>query len=216
MPRYSGGYTDSKDRFRPITPPKPRSGAKTGLPLRANSNNSVVTTQRPTPAYRQENYYRRAYFTEDPYAWSEPSHLDDVPEKVWEYAYLNEKATPEMNPLRYIDISNTKTPTLQGMRDNRAYYRKKKGIIYDIVLMSPDRYFASVSELKGFSSAREQRASVTEARAQEYAETMRSGDRFALPWLDYDYNGQEGKHRARALEILGVRFFPVMVVRGLD
>ncbi len=32
--KYSGGYTDSKDRFRPITPRKNKSKAKTGAPIR--------------------------------------------------------------------------------------------------------------------------------------------------------------------------------------
>jgi len=42
---------------------------------------------------------------------------------------------------------------------------------------------------------------------------MKSGTLFPMPNID-EYGGQEGRHRARALEILGVKRMPVMVIRG--
>lgn len=118
--------------------------------------------------------------------------------------------------MRYIDVSDTKTPTLENIRDRPDYFRDRKGVEYEIKLVSPSEFFNLCSQVPGYDSARKLRLGVNEERAKKYADAMLRGERFALPWIDYDFRGQEGRHRARALELIGVKFFPVMIVRGIE
>jgi hypothetical protein len=150
--------------------------------------------------------------------WKQPYQVDDVPEDVWKYAYLHERSsTPHENPLRYIDVTIVDAPTLDNMRDDPEYFRRVKKTDYEIKLVSPDEYYRLSSETRNGRNGSRERANVNDERAKKMANAMLKGDKkFAMPWIDYDYKGQEGRHRARALEMIGVKFFPVMIVRGVD
>lgn len=162
------------------------------------------------------NYYRKQYLELDN-NFREPKKVSQVPEKIWEMAYLNEKTdTPEENFLRYIDVTYLDCPTLDNMRDDPEYFRKNKGTVFEIKLVSPDKYFRLAAEVHGHGNASRERGNVSEERARKYADKMSSGDKFPLPYIDFDYGNQEGRNRARALEILGVKWVPVMIVKSVD
>ena len=103
------------------------------------------------------------------------------------------------------------------MRDNPEYFRKNKGVVYEITLVSPDHYFylTSRARRRSGSSPQAERREVSDKRAKEYADKMKSGDKFPLMYIDFDHKSQEGRHRVRALEMLGVTNMPVMIVKTL-
>lgn len=132
-------------------------------------------------------------------------------------AYLLERSSaPEKNFLRYIDVTYLDCPILDNMLENPDYFRKNKGTVFEIKLVSPDDYFRLAADVRRdrgrTSSARRERAAVDDELARKHADKMASGDKYPLPYLDYDYGNQEGRHRARALEMLGAQWMPVMIV----
>jgi len=158
-------------------------------------------------------FYGRMYLDLDS-DFKEPSHLRDVPDSVWQMGYLGEKSG-RPHPLKYIDLSNTDSPTVEGYRDNPLRTLDNKGIKYEIKMVPTDHYFYLASDARkryGASQTKE-RSEVNEALAMEYAEAMKDGSKFPLPYVDYDHGSQEGRHRVRALEILGVKYVPVMVIK---
>ena len=94
---------------------------------------------------------------------------------------------------------------------------KVKGKTATIVEMSPDEYmerayrqiFKKSSE-KGAKYA-DHLVSIDED-VQKYAEAMRNGDKFPLPYLDFTNAGQEGRHRAMAAKMAGIDKIPVVVI----
>lgn len=203
-----------------------RNGKQIDSYERGTGQKSQRSKPRVVVGQTSDTWYYEQYMKIDS-DWKEPKQLKDVPEEVWRYAYLNEKSTPELNPLRYIDISIVDTPTLDNMRESREYFEKNKGVVYEIKLMSPDEYFREAarcresrrqvsSEHRRSLMVDRERLMVNDELARKFADLMKSGDKFALPYVDYDYGNQEGRHRARALEMLGVRLFPVLVVRSVD
>jgi len=83
----------------------------------------------------------------------------------------------------------------------------------EIIEMPPEEYFikmapgATLTELFSF---------VDKKTAGKYAEKMKSGDKFPIPYLVYFANtiGQEGKHRAYAARLLNIKKIPVLFVKN--
>jgi len=124
------------------------------------------------------------------------------------------------NALRYIDPTTTATPMFDNMLENPDYFLKNKGKSFEIIWMSPSQYFEMCArnreEYTGkYASALNERSMVDDIRARQYANLMEGGTYFPMPNID-EYGGQEGRHRARALEMLGVTRFPVMRIKQVD
>ena len=93
---------------------------------------------------------------------------------------------------------------------------KLKGKTATVVEMSPDEYmerayrqiFKKPSE-KGrtFADIPEHSEDIA-----KYAEAMRNGEKFPLPYLDYTSAGQEGRHRALAAKAAGIDRIPVVII----
>lgn len=52
---------------------------------------------------------------------------------------------------------------------------------------------------------------VIDEDAQKYAEKMKNGEKFDLPYLNYRDNSQEGRHRAVAAYLAGIEKMPVLI-----
>ena len=107
------------------------------------------------------------------------------------------------------------TPNQIDMLKDPEYMAKKKGMVGEIVWMSPQEYIERCEQ--GFKSTGS-KGLVRQGRdpklIKQYAQEMQKGDKF--PMLELDYRGgfaQEGLHRAMAAELLGVRKVPVFVTK---
>lgn len=124
---------------------------------------------------------------------------------------LFEVAKTELQPFS----TDPNTPNQIDMMKDPEYMSKKKGMVGEIVWMSPEEYIER-SE-RGFRSIGEP-GLVRQGRdpklVKQYAQDMKRGDKF--PMLELDYRGgfaQEGLHRAMAAEMIGVNKVPVFVTK---
>lgn len=159
--------------------------------------------------------YRDEYLRMDS-DWKYPKVLEDVSEDVWKMALLTERVDPEKNFLKYIDVSYVDAPALDNMRESPEHFRDKKGVKYDVRLLTPDMYFYHCARVHDHWDEKAERRNVNEDLAREYANLMLGGEKFPIPYIDYDYGNQEGRNRARALEIIGVKFVPTLMVESIS
>lgn len=169
---------------------------------------------RPQGAVDRDNYWRDHHervISSDKFR--EPDNLRWIPEDEWRRLVMINNVSPEENVLLYIDPTTTATPYFDGMLADKGYYINAKGKSFDIVWMSPDGYFSAIAKNrdKPMTNSMERKA-VNDETARKYADMMKSGILFPMPNID-EYGSQEGRHRARALEMLGVRRMPVMIIR---
>lgn len=52
----------------------------------------------------------------------------------------------------------------------------------------------------------------TREEMEAYANAMKNGDRFPLPWINYDSGSQDGRNRALAAKHLGMKEIPVGII----
>ncbi len=165
-------------------------------------------------------YYMEAYMKLFPdVEYKNPDILDTIPESVWRLEYLTEEGG-KPSSFRYIDPTYDGQPYYYELRKNIAYFISEKERTFDIESMTPEMYFERVAferrmEGKYDATAEGERRSVNDERAREYADIMESGDRFPILNFDRTLGGQEGRHRARALEMLDVKMIPVLIARDI-
>jgi hypothetical protein len=106
-----------------------------------------------------------------------------------------------------------------GEKVGKLYQRYYKGRKAEIVWMTPDEYFEKVNlGIKGKGYEHDIREGLGEKGIKKYADAMRKGDKFAMPWLEYrkgKYDGHEGKHRVAAAKLLGIKKIPVVISNQL-
>ncbi len=177
--------------------------------------------KRAVPRIRESNkYYMKAYMELFPdVTYKNPDILDTIPESVWKLECLTEKVG-KPSSFRYIDPTHDGQPYYYELRSNPAYFISEKERTFDIVLMSPDQYFEDIARerrRKGRrdASAESERRAINAEKAREYSDIMESGVRFTIPNFDRTLGGQEGRHRVRALEMLGVKMVPVLIARDI-
>ena len=118
------------------------------------------------------------------------------------------------------DITETDPPfdayMLEGSPD-RDYYMRKYGYkdVY-IAEMTPDEYlllcgkygwkhrFTDVDTIYNTSGTNKE-------LVQEYAERMKNGEKAPMPVINVKNRGQEGRHRAFAAKIAGIKTIPVLI-----
>lgn len=113
-------------------------------------------------------------------------------------------------------MPTTTLPKYWDMRHNPEYHEEKKGLVYKIVLMPPERY--KELTIKGFPYDKDQSWGIGESNIDKLRQYMKNGSRFPMLTLDYSrgFFGQEGRHRAELMIRTGVSKVPVMVVWDAD
>ncbi len=165
-------------------------------------------------------YYMEAYMKLFPdVEYKNSDILNTIPSDVWKLEYLTEKGG-KPSAFRYIDPTYDGQPYYYELRKNIAHFVSEKGRTFDMVLMSPDQYFEDIAaerRRKGRrdASAESERRAINDETARKYADIMESGVRFTIPNFDRTLGGQEGRHRVRALEMLGVKMVPVLIARDI-
>ena len=91
-----------------------------------------------------------------------------------------------------------------------ADYAKSKGYDIKIVEMSPDEYISQVAKMQGTDLTR-QLEMVEAGLVKKYADMMRTGTKFDMPYLDLKLGEQEGRARALAAKSLGDLVMPVLM-----
>lgn len=96
-------------------------------------------------------------------------------------------------------------------KNDIAYMRKHKHLDGYIASMSPVDYLEGCADI--FNSTLEvQIYSTQRDNIEKYAKMMRNGTKFNMPVLNYAQNTQEGRHRAQAAYMNGIKEIPVLII----
>jgi hypothetical protein len=114
----------------------------------------------------------------------------------------------------------TGRPLYDDMLRDPEYFINNKNKKSDIVSMSPFDYLAKAHKGFGFVTGDPLDWTLKEdTLIDKYAAMMEDGVEFDMPILDYSGNysfNQEGRHRAAAARVLGIKKIPVMVVTKVN
>lgn len=88
------------------------------------------------------------------------------------------------------------------------------GVTAYIAEMTPDEYLRQSAKLHGTTVDHEDKF-MDMIKCEKYANMIKTGTKFHLPVLDYAYNQQEGRHRAKAALMVGIDKIPVLIVTDL-
>lgn len=118
--------------------------------------------------------------------------------------------------------AKTGMPWYDGMLRDPEYYKRAKGVVFNIEYMSPLTYLKKAARIFTRRSKEMGRphlytvSEITEVlvrdRVKELAGMMEAGKRIHMPVLDWAALEQEGRHRAVAAMEIGLHSIPVMVV----
>ena len=116
--------------------------------------------------------------------------------------------------LKVFTTATTDIPLYDNMLRNPSYFIRNKGVkSIEVIFMSRDDYFFV---LKQFGCGPDV---MSRDIIENYAEKMKQGEKFPMPVLEIlseDDLNQEGRHRIEAAHKIGVREFPVLVVKYID
>ena len=97
------------------------------------------------------------------------------------------------------------------------YFKRSKGIEYDVVEMSPDEYLDKSARLLGSTKENLVEGIQGGARYEDMVElATNSNMKVQMPYLDYARQTQEGNHRALVAKQLGADKIPVMIIKKVD
>ena len=119
--------------------------------------------------------------------------------------------------LRMLD----KTPGAVGEKSLFEYYRDEKGLVTDVVVMSPDAYFNILKVEQGLT---DEYINDIMDNSDYYVEKISNKEQIDVPYLLYEknslggYSGQEGRHRMAAAKRSGLFWVPVTITHpsGID
>lgn len=112
--------------------------------------------------------------------------------------------------LRMLD----KTPGAVGGQSLFEYFRDEKGLVADVVLMSPDLYFDILKAEQGIT---DDFIKYIMDDSDYYVEKISNHEQIDVPYLTYtktsagNYDGQEGRHRMAAAKRSGLFRVPVTI-----
>jgi len=100
---------------------------------------------------------------------------------------------------------------LDGWLKNPEYAAKQKGKKLTIMQMSPDEYFARVTELQQTTPERTQQM-VDKGSFETIMQAVQSGATIDMPYIDYARKTQEGRARVAVAKALGQKQIPVLII----
>jgi len=102
------------------------------------------------------------------------------------------------------------TKDTTGTSFGDEFIRNGKGFIAE---MSPKEYMERCAyEVFPRGTMETTLRAIDDKLCREYAQKMKDGEKFDMPYLDYQSNGQEGRHRVVAAYMNGIEKIPVLVV----
>lgn len=99
---------------------------------------------------------------------------------------------------------------------NPQYFIREKNIHVEIVDMDVSEYLSKAKALLSTSWGRptlDRSETGGSEKISHYADLMRSGVKFPVPYLNYIDNDQQGMHRVEAARSIGVTTIPVMIIK---
>lgn len=129
---------------------------------------------------------------------------------------ITEESVDNKTSLNGISLIKTGTPFLDQMIENPSYYFFNKQIEARIEIMSPQEYLDKCGIMQNNKDDIENSSVISQENLKKYADKIKSGEIFPLPYLDYSSKGQEGRHRAIVLKRLGVQEMPVLIINKVS
>jgi len=111
--------------------------------------------------------------------------------------------------------SVTEIPYYDEMLKNPDYFRKSKGLVFRIEVMSPDEYMRRIAEMHNVPVSREWEH-IDASSVNYLLKQVQEGKALPMPVIDYSRNLQEGRNRIAVAKKLGVKKVPVMIVERLS
>jgi len=153
-------------------------------------------------------------------AFKNPQYLKFLPKDLWDTELKSEKQIG-LSALRYIDPTYIDTSYYENMLKKKAQFLSDTGRLIEIKMMTPREYFRESSDVnltygRGLPDPDRTIRLLDKFKVDDFISRMESGERFAIPLLDYVLKAQEGNHRVRALQQIGVTQIPVLVVTQAD
>ncbi len=187
--------------------------------------------------------YTRFYFPKEYSIWfDEINPLCDKRKDYW--SCMNEQFKQKLHHTQknkshltgndIFDITTTGMPYydtmiqkghIAGNRDPVKYFKTNKGLVFEIVWMSPEDYLRESYKLQNYNIDYLKykfplkyyiERSIDPEKINEYTERTLEGSKMPIPVLDYNDMSQEGRHRAVVAKELGVEEMPVLVVRTYE
>ena len=118
----------------------------------------------------------------------------------------------EVDGSEYFDFNSIE---MNGAFENPIYFMLSKSEKYSLIYISPEEYLKQVS--KGFKTTVEETLKlVNMSLVDKYVEDMKKGDKFPIGFFIVGSSHQEGRHRAVAMQKLGVTKFPIVKIEHLS
>jgi len=92
-------------------------------------------------------------------------------------------------------------------QDPGRFLRSMKG---EVIQIKPEAYIAQCAKIKG-TSIKEQYSDLDESKIQKFARAMDNGEKFNLPFINYNTGHQDGRHRVMAAKLHGCNFVNIAV-----
>ena len=141
--------------------------------------------------------------------------MKSISDKEYQKQYGNKEVSLGI-PTNKTDFEGFKLDTGTSHQDlledkDRARRHGYKNV--QIVEMTPDEYMHAISKYI-FKTPIEQSydGMLNKDSIDEYAEMMKNGTKFDMPYIDLKTKGQEGRHRALAAKKLGIEKIPVLIL----
>ena len=129
------------------------------------------------------------------------------------YIKLFEELThnKEVDGSQYFDFNSIE---MNGSFENPIYFMLSKSEKYSLIYISPEEYLKQVA--KGFKTSVEDTLKmVSMPLVDRYVNNMKNGDKFPIGFFIVGSSHQEGRHRAVAMQKLGVTKFPIVKIENL-
>jgi hypothetical protein len=107
------------------------------------------------------------------------------------------------------------TTWFENMYQQPLYFIVAKKKIIRLKMMSPDEYFEIISKNFGIT-VEECITYVEQWKVDMFADNMKKGDKFPIPYYGKDTSEQEGRHRVLAAKKLGCKELPVIELEYLS
>lgn len=114
--------------------------------------------------------------------------------------------------MEVFNLTTTDMPYYDNLLKNPDYYKRAKGLIGEIVFISPELYFALCAVMRKKKDLQGELRALIPEYIDKYAGAMLTGDKFPIPVLELLTNRQEGRQRVAAAQKIGMKEIPVLLV----